>query len=411
MPKAKQPTAKQLAELKAENNRLKKQVATLSKKQKTESSNKWRTALIVLMAGLAGAILVVANLVFWTGRTLVETPRYTAAVQSLIEQPAVQQAIATKTTDALFERVDVSSLLQEALPPKAEFAVPTLTSQIQSTTKSKAQEIVASPQFEQTWVNANSKAHERFINLVRNYQGDGTIDISDVYKQLSTRLEDGKLSFLANKQLPDKIGSIQVFEAPRLKQAHWLVVNLNTIRAVTILLFLALTAGAIAIARNRRRVTVQLGVLYATLMFASLIAVRVARAIAVDKVNPQYQEAASQAWQAILHPFVLQTASLMALGLVVALIAWVTGSGKRAQWLQKRAEVLLSGKLHEAIFGKKENRFTNWVGRNKTGLEWLAVGLAFVALLIVSITFAHIIWLAIGLLAVVAVIEICAAKK
>lgn len=410
MPSKKQSTAKQLAELKAENRRLKRKVTMLTKKQ-TKQSNGWRTALIIILAGLAGAILVVANILFWTGRTLVETDRYTVATEALIQQPAVQEAIAVKTTDALFETVDVSSLLEQALPPKADFAIPTLTSQIQSTTKSKAQEIVASRQFENVWANTNRSAHERFIGLIRDYKGDGTIDLSDVYKQLSTRLQDGKLSFLANKQLPDKIGSIQVFEAPQLKQAHWLVVNLDALRIVTILVFLTLTLLAVLVARNKRKLVASLGIFYAVLMFASLVAVRISREIAVSKIDPKYQDAVSQAWQAILHPFVLQTVALLILGLLVAFVAWVTGSSARAQWLQKRVEILLNGKAHQALFGKKENTFTKWVGKNKRWIEWLLVGLAFMAMLIISVTFAHILALLIALILAVAITEVCASSK
>jgi hypothetical protein len=407
MAKRQKSAAKQIAELKAENKRLKAQVEA----RKSKSSRAWRTALLVLIVSLACSLLAVANVLFWAGRTLVDNQRYTETISSVIEKPAVQQAIADKTTKAIFERVDVNQLLLDALPPRADFAVPTLTTQIQNATKDKANEVVASQQFQEVWVNANSKAHERFINLVRNYEGDGTIDLSDVYAKLVERLGDTKLAFLGNVQLPQKIGSIQILDAPRLKQAHWLVVNLDALRIVTILVFLGLSALAVYLSRNRRKLTIRLGLTYSSLMLISLVAGRISREISVGKVDPQYQEAARQAWQALLHPLVLQTTALLVIGLVVAFVAWVTGTSQNAKRIQKFVDNVFSGRVHQAVFGGKENIYTKWVGRYLANLQWVVLALAFASLLIVSISLENILRVSAVTVLAIAILQISAARE
>ncbi len=408
MPKGRKTISQEVKALRAENARLKLQL----KSQNTGNQNNdgWRTPLIIMTAGLAGAILISSNLLFWTARTLVETDLYTDATKALIEKPAVQKAIVDKTTDSIFSRVDTTKVLEESLPPKLQFAAPTLASQVETFTYDKATQVVSSEKFQTVWVDSNRTAHERFITAVRNYEGDGTINLSDVYSKLVQRLDGTKLSFLQDVQLPSNIGSIQVIDAPWLKQAHWIVVNLNTLRLVTISLFIILTAAVIALARQRRRMAVKVGFLYAILMLLTLIAVRISRAIVVGGVDPKYQQAAIEAYQAIFNPFVLQTVGLMTLSLVVVAVAWIIGPGKHATRLRESFNTLFENNVHGAIFGKNENTYTKWVGKHRATLQWLVVAVAFVSLLVVSVTVANIVWVLAAVLATIAVIQISAGK-
>lgn len=412
MPKAK--TAKeQIAQLKAENRRLKRQISSLkrTRSKKKTKTGKWRAAIVVVLAGLAGGLLVASNILFWTGRTLIDNTRYTNAVESLIQQPAVQTKIADKTTQAIFDQVNVAQLLEETLPPRAQFAAPSLAGQVESYTNDKAKEVVASPEFQEVWVSANSKAHQKFIDFLRNYEGDGTIDLDDVYARLADNLKDSKLSFLTNVQLPDKIGSIQVIDAPNLQKAHWLVANFDSLRLAAILTFLLLSILVVVLARNRRRVAVRLGLLFASLMFVSLIAGRIAREIIAGDVSPDNKQVFLEAWQALLQPLVLQTSVLLMLGLIVAFVAWVTGSGKNAKHIQMATDDILNGKIHKAIFGSRENALTKWVGARRAILKWLVISMAFIGLLVINISLPSIvIWAGVTLVALGSV-QILAANR
>ncbi len=353
MATGKQTLSQEVKALKSENTRLKRQLKALQKPT-AKSSDKWRTAAIVVLSGLAGAILISANLIFWTARTVVETDRYTEATKSLIEKPSVQKAIADKTTDAIFARVDTEQLLSENLPPRVQFAAPTLSEQIQNFTNQKARQIVASEKFQNVWVTTNTNAHKRFISAVREYEGDGTINLSDVYSKLTQRLQGTQLSFAQNIKLPSTIGSIQIIDAPWLPSAHYIVVNLDMLRYSTIALFFLLTGSVVALARNRRKIALQLGVLYALLMLATLVAVRIAQSVIVGQAAPQYQLAVSDAYQAILNPFVMQTISLMVLAIVVSVVAWLAGPSRSANRVKTAFNYVFQGKIYTAIFGKKE---------------------------------------------------------
>lgn len=397
----------EIAQLKAENSRLRRE---LTKQKPKSSGSTLKKALVILIASIAGALLVVGNILFWTGRTLTDTQKYTAVTNPLIENPVIQDAIATKATTELFSRVDVESIARDALPPRAQFLAPSLATQVENFTNQQAKNIVGSKEFQEVWQTVNERSHARLLAFVKNYQGDGTFDVADLYKQVSQRLEGGSLSFLANKQLPEKVGSITIISAPNLPKVHWIVVNLGWLRLVSILLFVGLTVLAVYLLPRKRKAIVSLGLLYGTLMLVTLISIRIGRTVMIDQVQGPYQAAATEIWKTVLHPLVLQTTALMIVFALIALIAWVTGGGRRAQVVRSRTTDLLGGRAHQAIF-KHENSFTSWLGRNKIFVQATGLVLAVIALLAITLTPANIIILLIILLVFEGVTEVLASEK
>lgn len=409
---AKQETLEQrISKLEADNKRLnKKMVKITDSNSPTSRSRSWRSAAIILLIGLAGALLIVGNLLFWTGQTLIDNNRYTEATAPLIQDPDIQNAIANKTTQAIFSRVDVEAIAKEALPPRAEFLAPSLSQQVQTFTNQKTKEILANPSFQDTWNKVNSRAHERLINGIKNYDGDGTFDIQDLYNKVSEKLFQNKLSFLGGKQLPAKVGSITIVTASNLPTLHWIVVNLWWIRLLAILLFVILTAAAVAVAKNRRRALSRISIVYASLLFALLIALRMTRTFMVGKVTQEYQAAATAAWSIILHSLFLQIIGLIVLFIVIALGAWLTGGGRRAKLVRVSWQKILNGKVHQVLF-KKENNFTWWVSKNMRAMIIGLSVLAGLALLIVHISVINIVVIVVALLLLIGVVQLLAAKK
>lgn len=375
-----------IATLEKENKALKARLAEVNVRTEKNPRFSWRTAGIVIATGLAGAMLVVGNLVFWTGRTLTDNRRYTEATQPLIQNQAIQEAIANKVTTAIFENVNVEQIAEQALPQRAQFLAPSIATQVESFTNSQAKNIVASSQFQDVWQTVNAGAHQRLLNAVKNYQGDGTFDINDLYARLSERLQDSKLSFLANKTLPANVGSITIISTPNLPKAHWIVVNLWWIRLLSITLFVLLTALAVWLAKNRRGALVRISWLYAFLMLATLLALRVTKTIAVGNIAGQYQAAAIAAWDIVLKSLFQQTVALLLTFIVVAVTAWLTGTGKRAESVRNRIGDVLNGRLHRALFKSKENKFTVWLGTYKKVIEIIVLIVAALSLLVIRLT-------------------------
>jgi hypothetical protein len=384
--KKQETKSEELFKLRFENKRLK---ATIANSKKSHTF--WRTSFIVFLVGFGGALLVLGNIIFWSARTIINTDKYVVISSALVAEPDIQQAIAKKTTDAIFANVNVTQVAKDALPPKAEFLAGPLSTQVQSYAQKGILTIVASQQFQTVWENANRTAHQKLLKVVTNYKGDGTIDLNGVFQHITQQLSDTKLSFLNGQSLPNNVGSYQVVSAAWLPKAHWFITNLTLLRILTLTTFIGCITLAMAVSQNRRRLLISSSLIFSGLMLASIIAFRITRQIAVGQVNPTYQVAAQTTWTTILHGLFTQTLAIIVLFLIIAFAAWVSGGGRRAKVLRTKVDDVLAGKLHQSVFGKNENSFTRFVGSHKNIFRWLIFGLGTLSLLFTSLTAATLI--------------------
>jgi len=393
--------------LRAENKKLSRTLASASNSVR---KNRWRSLAVAVLVIISAVLLFLGNIFFWAGNTIAKTDRYVETVTPLIQDSAIQTAIATYATQQIYENVDVEPYIAEVLPPRAAFLAPTLTSQIQGQTKTILNKVVASPKFQQVWINSQTKAHERFVKVATNYNGDGTIDLNDMYQYLSGELKSTPLSFLANKQLPSKVGTIQVAQVKWLPFAHKLVTNIDTWRVLAITLLVITTAGAILVSRKRRRTTITLGLTYAGIMFLTLVSIRIGREVTANEVASQYQTAVSNAYQIITHQLSVQTVALMLGGLLVAIVAWISGPSRSAQAITSRVNTLLAGHAHTALFDK-ENTVTLWFGSHKRVLQWVYIAIVAAIMLFSRLTPLSLVLFAIAMLVGVLLVELLAAPQ
>lgn len=406
MAKAKNPSTKQLkaakqanAKLVAENKKLKDKLDKSNKTKPSWLSRTWRTLVIMLLVGFAGALLFVGNIFFWAGRTVTNTDKYVQTVEPLGRNPEVQKAVSKYATTQFFNNVDVTKIAEEALPPRAVFLAEPLADNLKQHTEQTLNKIVASDRFQDIWIESQKRAHQRLITVAKNHEGNGTIDLNYLYQQLSRRLKDTKLSFLANKSLPSNVGSITVVQADWLPVFSNIVNNIELWRTLAIALLVLVSALAILISRNRRRTIIRLGLTFVFVMLFTLISFRIGREVIIGQVATEYQLAAKNAYQIIFHQLLLNTVTILILGLLIAISAWLGGKTKGATMVKKKTGLLFAGKMHEALLSGKENELTKWLGANKTMMRWLI--LASVVLLMLTVRLTPLAVLGYGLLALV----------
>ena len=416
MPRTKS-AATQIKELKAENEALKKELSNLKGRLTSvpqvqkDKGNIWKRIGSIASIVIATALLIAGNLLFWAGNTVVDPEKFNAVVSPLIKAPEVQQTISRNVTDQLFGRVDVQQLLAENLPERIAFAAPALANQVQNATQAAVTRVMQNESFQQTWNSTIENTHARFIEFIKNYQGDGTIQISDVYNKLVTRLSDTKFSFLSKVSLPQQVGSITIANASWLPAAHNVVNNLDLYRGVTVVLFVGFIALAIWLSRRKRRTAIIIGITFAIFMALTLLAVRITGQQVVASFASENQAAIGVVSDTLLNSLILQTRVLFVVGVLIALVAWIGGSGKSATIVRSRVQTLLGGNLHSALFGNRENGLTLWAGRHKRLLQWLCVAIAAVVVVTTPLVMSTIIAVLIGLIVAILAIELLAAPQ
>jgi hypothetical protein len=399
------------ARLKAENKEIKRLASEGTHNQSTQAKVRrqpLRSLLIFMLVAFATALLVVGNIFFWLGNTVVKQDRFVAATEPIIKNAQVQQTLASYTTNNIFNTIDVQKITEEVLPPRAVFLAPQLTTQLKSTTEKALQTTLAKPSFQEKWNVILAKQHDRLVTFASNYKGDGTISLNDVYNQLSGSLQNTKLGFLANKKIPEKVGSIEVVNAAWLPVFHNVTTNIDTWRLLSVALLVLCIALAVWLSKNKRKTLYAISISASIFMLISLVALRVTRETIAQKADPQYADGVRSALQIFFHPFVLQTATIFFAFTLIAFITWASSTSKSAVSLREKIGLLFSGKMHTQLFGENSNKYADWVNHNRRILEWGFIATIAATMLLVRLTLKSLILYALLMLVAVLAVEVVA---
>ncbi|HVX48347.1 MAG TPA: hypothetical protein VHA05_03260, partial [Candidatus Saccharimonadales bacterium] len=233
------------------------------------------------------------------------------------------------------------------------------------------------------------------------------INLQDVYNRLGESLKDTKLSFLAGKTLPKQAGTINVVDAPWIPKARCVVDNIGWLKPVALLLIAILSALAIWVSRHRRRMVIALASIFALGMACTLIAIQIAQGKIASHVQPAYHAAAKEAAQIILQPLGHQTWAILAVSLLIAIVAWLSGPYRWAHCTVFATRQYVSKPLHRLIF-KDENDLTNRVTGNRQTLQWVTVALIGLVMVLVRLSFWLVVAYGAAMFVAVLIIEILA---
>lgn len=381
-----------------------------AKKSVQPKSNKARSVVKWFCLSLAGAIFISTSLLFYLSFSLLNTNRFMDIAGPLIQKPSIQKVIATDMTNALFEQVDVEKITADALPPKISFLAPAVYGQVKKYTESTIEIVIKNEKFQNVWNDTLRNSHSALVTGLREYKGDGKVNIDDVYKNLQQKIKNPKLDFIDSVQLPNSIGSITIIDASWLPIAHNVVSNIYLYRIMAVVLLVILLAVVIWVSSSRRKALIQTGLMLATLSLLMLVGIRLAKTILLSNVDASHLEAANDVWETVIGPFTWQVLGYMFVALVVTAIAWMSGNTKTAMIIRKKFNQALAGKLHKALFAK-ENHFTKLIA-SRFSLLIVLVSIGFVvSLLIINLSVLNVIITGLVYLLLITAISILAAPK
>lgn len=243
-----------------------------------------RTVVGVLVT--LGALLgVLAILAVWISRQVLETDQWVDTSSQLLEDPAIQTALSGYLVDQLYANVNVQGELQAALPPRAAPLAAPAAGALRTGAEELVDRALQRPRVQQAWEDANRTAHEALVRVVEGNgdvvssdQGVVTLDLRALLTQMAQRTGLG--SRVADK-LPADAASIVILRSDQLSTVQKIGRALKPLAFVLTLLTLLCFAGAIALARGRRRQAVRASGLA---LVAAGVATLIIRAIAGDVV-------------------------------------------------------------------------------------------------------------------------------
>jgi hypothetical protein len=388
-------------------------------------------AAVLITISCALAPLSVAAV--WARGEVTDTDRYVATVAPLADDPAIQEAITTNITNIVFQYIDVQGLTEQAfsalaergsLPPNIStqleaLAVP-IANGVRSYAESQVSRVVESEAFARAWTEAHRSAHEQLVAALTGEGGGGVViegnavrlnlaAFVDVVKQ---RLLDSGFELAA--RIPAVNASFVVFESANVGRIQQGFDLLNTLGLWLPFILVPLAALGIYLAPDHRLAFIFAGLGVALAMFVAGVALLWLRRAYLDGVPPDVLPlpAAETLYDTVVRFLREAVRAAFLIGLVVAAGAFLTGPSVTAttvrRWLVSGFAVARGG-LKNLGVGLEDA--TRWGMRYAGLLRGLVVGAAFVVLLVERYRTPELVmWLTIGVLAGLAVIQFFATE-
>jgi hypothetical protein len=298
-----------------------------------------RAIAVWSLVGLATVLLLASSLTVWAKRQVLDTNNWVDTTGRLLENSEIRGALSLYLVNSLYNNVDVTAKVREALPPKRAGLAPVVAGALRQFSERAANQLLASPRFQNLWEKVNRRAHENLIAVlngkdVRRFhteKGTVVLDLSPLVQRLS-----GRLGF-AEKLQPDA-GKITILKSHQLDAAQ---TGLKVIKALTIfLVFVVFALYGLAIylaGGHRRRIFRAVAVSF---LFAGILVLVVRRLVGTavidslvkaDTVKP----AGNAAWSIGTDLLRDIGIALLAYGAVGLIGAWLAGPTRWATGIRR----------------------------------------------------------------------------
>ncbi|MFF3613367.1 hypothetical protein [Streptomyces sp. NPDC002580] len=403
--------AREIAELRA-------RVAELEQRRPRAEHHRVRSFFAVLLILVAAVLTPLSAVSAWTSDLVGDTDRYVATMKPLASDPDVQNAVANRVTGEVMKRIDIETLLSSVAPadrPALTKALGPLsgpiTSGLTDFVHSVTLKFVSSDAFATLWTELNRRAHAAVDKALTGKGGGAVkltndavvIDLAPVIEQVKQSLVDRGLGVAA--KIPEVHTDFTVMTSDSIGKTKKLYRLLELVGFWLPVLTLLLAAGGVLLAVRRRRALVTAALAVAAGAAVLGIALWIFREIYLDGLPSNVsQPAAGAVFDTLVRYLRTTVRMVITLGIIVALAAWLTGSGRAASRVLAAWTGGIGAVRHATGF--ELGAVGAWVHRAKTWLNWTVVAVAAVILLTWSYpTAAVTVWIAVLALLALAVVE------
>ena len=284
----------------------------------------------------ASVILVIACFSAWAERQALTTDDWVKTSDRLLQNEAIQKALANYAVDQLYANVNVEAELDKALPPNFKRLSGPASTGLRSLATSGAERVIATDRFQQAWEKANRTAHKTLIaiiedkgDVVSTSGGEVTLELRPLITQVANQLGIGK--DLAD-QIPPDVGNLKIISSDELGAAQTIAKLIRGLALVTSLLALGMFALAIYLSRGYRWITVLsigIGAILAGILV--LILREIAGNVLVDQLATEGAKPAAEATWSIGTSLLASIARTVILyGVFFLIAAWLASPHRSA---------------------------------------------------------------------------------
>ena len=321
--------------------------------------------LVPTLLVLATIVGIAATFAVWVNRQALNTSNWGSTSSQILENKQVQTALSAYLVHELFTNVDVSGDLQKVLPKQLQPLAGPGAAGLQQLASTLAPKILASPQAQAAWVQANTAAHKELLKVlngggpvVSTKSGVVTLNLHTLVSQLAATLgvssqvaaAQSKLQGAAGASaraaaqqklgitLPPANGQLVIMRSNQLKSAQDIANAVKNLAIVLPALAILLFALAVYLARGRRRRALRTtGWCFVLIGVVLLLIRRIGGDAVVDGLVkvPSNKPAVHDVWNigtSLLHNIAV---AMIVYGFIVVVAAWLAGPTRPATATRK----------------------------------------------------------------------------
>jgi hypothetical protein len=289
------------------------------------------------LVALGGILLILGTLAVWVKRVVLQTPTWTDTSTKILQDPTVQRTLSTFIADQVYANVDVTAQVRAVLPQQAKPLAAPAAAGLRQFVEDAALRALQTQQVQTLWRTANRQASTQLIRLIdgggsrlQTTNGDIVLDLRPLVQQVAGRagIEDR-----IGAALPPDAGRIVLMHSDELQLAQDGAKGLRAAGYVLDTLAILCFAAAIWLAPDRRRALRNCAI---AVLFASLVLIFVRRVLGgqiIDSLvaNESFRPAAHSVWWIATDQLRLANTTLLVVGLLGLLGAWIAGPGEWAR--------------------------------------------------------------------------------
>ena len=321
--------------------------------------------LVPVLLVLATIIGIPAAFAVWVNRQALNTSNWSSTSGKVLEDKKVQTALSAYLVHELFTNVNVSADLQQVLPKQLQPLAGPVAGGLQQLAGQAAPRLLASPQAQALWVQANVAAHKELLKVlngggpvVSTKSGVVTLNLHTLVSQLAATL--GVSSQVAAVQsklqgstgasaraaaqkklgitLPPANGQLVIMRANQLGTAQDIANAVKHLAIVLPAIALLMFALAVYLARGRRRRTLRTsGWCFVLIGVVLLLIRRIGGDAVVDGLVkvPSNKPAVHDVWNIGTSLLFALAVAMIVYGIVIVAAAWLAGPTRAATATRK----------------------------------------------------------------------------
>ncbi len=350
---------------------------------------RWTAGFLIVLSCVLAPLSVVS---IWVRNQLLNTDRYVSTVEPLASNPAVIDTAATEITNTLFDNIDVQKAIEDAAPPRLDFLAAPLATGLRTVVDQAAVRVLSSDQFQTVWVECQpARARPSAQGAHRRRPGpDGQRQsrarpLADRRVGAPPTRRSGGSAIFDRIPIDDVAIQLNFIDAKQIDNARSATKLLNQLAGRCPILSLACLGAGLALSSNRRRSLIRWGIGVAVAVALVGAGVAIGRSIYLDAVtSPSLpRDTAAAVFDTLVRFLRYGVRLVIAIALVVAVAAWLTGPTHAAVATRATAKRIVGGAGESAgEHGVTFGALGAWVARYRTGLRVGAVLLVLVTLLL-----------------------------